>query len=64
MSFIDSGSEITVSRVSSGNMLDGIDTQLVIWQQNSLIKNVLIPFDGDAKDVLLIILMYLQIARS
>ena len=51
MSFIHSVSEIRIYRVSSGNKLDRIDRQLASYktaQHNSLVKNVLMSFDGDA----------------
>ena len=42
-------SDIRIHRVSRGSNLDGADTSLAIWQHNSLIKNILISFDGDAE---------------
>ena len=57
-SFIYSGSDIRIYRVSSGIKLDGIAGFL--WQHRHLIKNVLISFDSNAENNLLSILMYLQ----
>ena len=47
-----------VYRVSIGNMLDGIAS---LWEHNSLIKDVLISFNGDAENISHSILTYLQI---
>ena len=62
MSLFHSGSEIRIYRASSGNKLDGV--QLAIWYCKPLIKNVLISFDGNAENILLSILVYLQIAST
>ena len=54
MSFIHSGSEIRICRVSSGKTLDGIASymraQASTWAY--LIKNVLVTFDDDAENIL------------
>ena len=55
MSFIHSGSEIEIYRVSSGNKLDGV--LQAIWQHKPFIKNVVISFDSDAENTLRSILM-------
>ena len=67
MSFIHSGSEIRIYMVSNGNKLDCIACYMraqFFILASYLIKNVLIPFDDDAENVLLSILMYLQILST
>ena len=49
MSFIHSGSETRINRVSSDKMDRG---QLAISQHSSLIKNIVTSFDNDAENVL------------
>ena len=56
ISFIESESEIRIYRVSSGN-------NLVAAKAYSM-KNVLVSFDDNAENALLIILMYLQIVNT
>ena len=69
MSFIYSGSEIRIYRVSNGNKIRWYSSlndsiSLCINLLNYVVKNVLISFDDDVKNVLRSILMYLQIVST
>ena len=66
MSFIHSGSEIKIYRVSSGNKLDGIASYIYgcihkPFYISLFNKNVLISFVVDAENIFASILMFLQI---
>ena len=66
MSFIHSGSEIKIYRVSSGNKLDGIASYIYgsihkPFYVSLFNKNVLISFVVDAENIFASILMFLQI---
>ena len=62
ISFIESESEIRIYRVSSGNNLDGVASYTAAKAYST--KNVLVSFDDNAENALLIILMYLQIVNT
>ena len=62
ISLIESESEIRIYRVSSGNNLDGAASYTAAKAYS--MKNVLISFDDNAENALLIILMYLQIVNT
>ena len=58
MSFIHSGSEVRIDKVSSGNNLDEVR------RHKPLMKNNLISFDSEAENILHSILIYLQIVST
>ena len=62
LTFIHSGSEIRIYRLSSGNKLEGRASYMTseLFNKKCLKKS----FDGDAENILLSILMYLQIAST
>ena len=58
MSFIHSGSEVRIDKISSGNNLDEVR------RHKPLMKNNLISFDSEAENILHSILIYLQIVST